>query len=443
MKKTLIAVAAAAALTTSAFAEITFGAWLRVLAAPVASNGDETVTAMGNSWGYGARVARLNVNAVAEDGKAGFDMGIYNDLNDGLSTGDQWSIWTKPVEQVKLSFGKYDNNTLRGDLCYGSWNWLRPTSSWYVDDEGLLMSGNGGKGVLIEATPMEGLYIQALIPIDAKMQKAEDVYKDARGGFAYSIDGIGKIKGQVILNGTAKVEAADAKAGFWKDKNGNKLASAPVGADTPSGYADLLSKGYTYTPAKNAVTGSDAYLDKTFEAEFDLTSVENLWLGVGFQMNVIDKLDDRAAQKVNPSSDESVTYAQSTKMKIALGASYQVNDDLKVSASGAYLTAQKGKDDGGVDGVFQLGAGVDYNLGEGINLAADVRYKSKVNDEDNTDSLAFLVGVTKGISSNGYVGVGFQAQTNSGTWSNTVITGEEAKGDKLTWAIPVAMSVWF
>ena len=423
MKKTLIAVAAAAALTTSAFAEVTFGAWLRVLAAPVASDGDETVTAMGNSWGYGARVARLNVNAVAEDGRAGFDMGIYNDLNDGLSTGDQWSIWTKPVEQVKLSFGKYDNNTLRGDLCYGSWNWLRPTSSWYVDDEGLLMSGNGGKGALIEVTPMEGLYIQALIPIDTTKQKAEDVYKNARGGFAYSIDGIGKIKGQVILNNTPEKAAVAAEKGAYVGTDGNVFAFE-AGDDLPTGAVVIKN-------AVKAAAASDAYLDKTFEAEFDLTSVENLWLGVGFQMKMIDKLDDRTDQ------------FETSKMKIALGASYQVNDDLKVSASGAYLTAQKGKDDGGVDGVFQLGAGVDYNLGEGVSLAADVRYKSKENDVDNTDSLAFLVGVTKGISSNGYVGVGFQAQTNSGTWANTVITGEEAKGDKLTWAIPVAMSVWF
>ena len=414
MKKTLIAVAAAAALTTSAFAEITFGAWLRVLAAPVASDGDETVTAMGNSWGYGARVARLNVNAVAEDGRAGFDMGIYNDLNDGLSTGDQWSIWTKPVEQVKLSFGKYDNNTLRGDLCYGSWNWLRPTSSWYVEDEGLLMSGNGGKGALIEATPIEGLYIQALIPIDTTKQKAEDVYKNARGGFAYSIDGIGKIKGQVILNNTPE-KAATKDVYGWKDNDDD--------SSTPP----------TWDVVTEAAAASDSVLDKTFEAEFDLTSVENLWLGVGFQMNVIDKLDDRADQ-----------YAK-TKMKIALGASYQANDDLKVSASGAYLTAQKGKSKGGHDGVFQLGAGIDYNLGEGVSLAADVRYKSELKTlgEKEKDRLAFLVGVTKGISSNGYVGVGFQAQTNSGTWANTVITGEEAKGDKLTWAIPVAMSVWF
>ena len=409
MKKTLIAVAAAAALTTSAFAEITFGAWLRVLAAPVASDGDETVTAMGNSWGYGARVARLNVNAVAEDGNAGFDMGIYNDLNDGLSTGDQWSIWTKPVEQVKLSFGKYDNNTLRGDLCYGSWNWLRPTSSWYVEDEGLLMSGNGGKGALIEVTPMEGLYIQALIPIDTTKQKAEDVYKNARGGFAYNIDGIGKIKGQVILNNTPE-KAATKDVYGWKDDDENPV-TPPV-----------------WIVVTEAAAASDSALDKTIEAEFDLVAVENLWAGFGAKFNLWDEDD-------NHKEDE--------KIKLALGASYQVNDQIKVTASGAFFMYTEKKDDGGVDPRFQLGAGIDYSFGNGINLAADVRYLSKKNDVDNTDHLAFLVGATKGISSNGYVGVGFQAQTNSGTWANTVIKGEEAKGDKLTWAIPVAMSVWF
>ena len=409
MKKTLIAVAAAAALTTSAFAEVTFGAWLRVLAAPVASDGDETVAAMGNSWGYGARVARLNVNAVAEDGNAGFDMGIYNDLNDGLSTGDQWSIWAKPVEQVKLSFGKFDNNTLRGDVCYGSWNWLRPTSSWIAEDEGLLMSGNGGKGALIEVTPIEGLYIQALIPFDTTKQKAEDVYKNVRGGFAYSIDGIGKIKGQLILKNTPEKAAADAVCG-WKDHDDDPT-TAPK-----------------WEVVTEAAAASDSVLDKTIEAEFDLVAVENLWAGFGAKFNLWDEDD-------NHKEDE--------KIKLALGASYQVNDQIKVTASGAFFMYTEKKDDGGVDPRFQLGAGIDYSFGNGINLAADVRYLSKKNDEDNTDHLAFLVGATKGISSNGYVGVGFQAQTNSGTWANTVITGEETKGDKLTWAIPVAVSVWF
>lgn len=408
MKKTLIAVAAAAALTTSAFAEITFGAWLRVLAAPVASDGDETVAAMGNSWGYGARVARLNVNAVSENGMAGFDMGIYNDLNDGLSTGDQWSIWAKPVEQVKLSFGKFDNNTLRGDVCYGSWNWLRPTSSWIAEDEGLLMSGNGGKGALIEVTPIEGLYIQALIPFDTTKQKVEDVYKNVRGGFAYSIDGIGKIKGQLILKNTPE-KAATKDVYGWK-ANDEKPETAPV-----------------WTVVTAAAAASDSALDTTIEAEFDLVAVENLWAGFGAKFNLWDEDD-------NHKKDE--------KIKLALGASYQVNDQIKVTASGAFFMYTEKKDDGGVDPRFQLGAGIDYSFGNGINLAADVRYLSKENDADNTDHLAFLVGATKGISSNGYVGVGFQAQTNGGTWANTVIK-DGGKADKLTWAIPVAISVWF
>ena len=137
MKKTLIAVAAAAALTaTSAFAEITFGAWLRVLGSPIASTGEEVVAGMENSWGWGARTARIDINGVSEDGKAGFSMGVYNDVYDGLGTGDRFNLWVKPTDTVKISIGKYDSpdNGLRGDLCYGSWNWLRPYN-WAFDGE--------------------------------------------------------------------------------------------------------------------------------------------------------------------------------------------------------------------------------------------------------------------------------------------------------------------
>ena len=111
MKKTLIAVAAAAALTTSAFAEITFGAWLRVLAAPVASNGEDTVAAMGNSWGWGARAARVDIRATSEDEKVGFVFGVFDDMGDGIGKADDGYIWAKPVDAVKVSFGRYDGPT--------------------------------------------------------------------------------------------------------------------------------------------------------------------------------------------------------------------------------------------------------------------------------------------------------------------------------------------
>ena len=389
MKKTLIAVAAAAALTTSAFAEITFGAWLRALAAPVASNGEDTVASMGNSWGWGARTARIDIHAAAEDGKVGFEMGVFNDVG-GIAMGDDAFIWGKPVDALTVSFGKFDGprNGLRGDLCYGSWNWLRPTSSWIAEDEGLLMSGlNNSTGVKLDVTPIDGLLITAFLPITTTATKIDTVYKQVQAGFAYNIDGVGKIKAQYIGKGKGEVKATET------------------------------------TPKVEGNSNCD------IEAEFDLTSVENLYVGVGFKYANIKDGDKVAADQ--------------QKMKIALGATYQVSDELKVSASGAYFMYQEKKDKGGVDPRFQAGVGVDYNLGDGLAANADVRYLSKANDADNTDHIAFSVGVTKGISSNGYMGVAFQGQTNSGTWANNVIPADASKADKLTWCVPVAISCWF
>jgi len=408
MKK-LIAVSAVAALAATALsAEITFGAWLRCLAAPVASDGKDTVTAAGNSWGYGARSARLNVNAKSEDGTAGFSMGIYNDVSMSLSAGDEANLWIKPLDIVKVSYGKYDNNTLRGDLCYGSWNWLRPTSSWIAEDEGLLMSGNGDKGLMAEITPVENLYVQALVPINAPVEtkagwvsgqtKADATYKKVRGGFAYTVPGTAKVKFQYIGKGEGSVDEV-------KDAEGNVT-----------------------TPKK------DGNSNCTIEAEVDVLAVENLFLGVGFAYNNIKD------------ADKSATTDQ--QMKIALGATYQVNEDLKVSASGAFFTYYK-TNDVKTDSRFQAGAGVDYNLGDGLAANADFRYLSKYGLDgtkaDNTDHIAFSAGIQKGVS-NGYIGVAFQGQTNSGTFANNVITGaksDEGKADKFVWAIPVALSVWF
>lgn len=386
MKK-ILAITAMAAFAAVSFAEgITFGAWLRALAAPVASDGDETITAAGNSWGWGARTARINVTAVAPDGNAGFNMGVYNDVSMDLSAGDEANLWVKPMDIVKVSYGKYDNNTLRGDLCYGSWNWLRPTSSWLAEDEGLLMSGNGGTGLMAEITPMEELYIQAMLPITTEQEKAGDTYKKLRGGFAYTVPGLAKVKGQYIGKG----EASDDDAGT--DGNSN---------------CDI-------------------------EAEVDVLAVEGLYAGVGFRYDV------RKDGKENNAGDEN--------MKVALGVSYQVMPELKVSASGAFFTFYGEK----VDPRFQAGVGVDYDLGDGLAANADFRYLSKsgVDGEkaDYTDHMAFSVGVTKSVSSNGYIGVAFQGQTNSGNFANNVITGkanDDGEKKNFTWAVPVALSVWF
>ena len=127
--------------------------------------------------------------------------------------------------------------------------------------------------------------------------------------------------------------------------------------------------------------------------------------------------------------------------------------ELKVSASGAFFTYYKADVDGvdvKFDPRFQAGVGVDYDLGDGLAVNGDFRYLAKEGIDGkktkNSDHMSFCLGAKKNVSSNGYIGVAFLGQTNSGNFANNVITGkanDDGEYKNFTWAIPVALSVWF
>ena len=448
MKKTLIAVAAAAALTaTSAFAEITFGAWLRTLTAPVASNGEDTVVGTANSWGGGARTARIDINGVSEDGKAGFAMNVFNDMSMDISAGDRAVLWVKPVDMIKISVGKYDSpdNGLRGDFCYGSWNWLRPYN-WGFDGEGLTFDGIWRKGMMLEADPIEGLHAFAVIPMSSTYAKAEDVYKNIQVGFGYAIEGVGKLKAQYIGDYSKKDDKAAAAHGnyIWAnttDDEGNpKFDATKETAPT-----------WTAVESTDAVAANDDVMTTgQIGVAFDLTAVENLYVTVGARFGIADK-------------DYRPDYL---KMAFTAGASYQVSEAMKFSVDGGYVQYQDdcvARDGEAVDNVFFVGAGVDYAIMDGLSLAADVRYMSnakaaekdydiKAYGKDSDEgAISFLVGVNKSVGSNGSLGVGFQGATNGCgfTWGTPGEKGDGVGGlkanaaDDFVWAIPVSVSVWF
>ena len=448
MKKTLIAVAAAAALTaTSAFAEITFGAWLRVLASPVAHNGEDAMVGVANSWGWGARTARININGTSEDGKAGFVMGVYNDFESGLGDGDDAYLWVKPVDTVKVSVGKFDSptNGLRGDFCYGSWNWLRPYN-WAYDGEGLTFDGIWRKGMMLEADPIEGLHAFAVIPMSSNYEKAEDVYKNIQVGFGYAIEGVGKLKAQYIGDYSKKDDKAAAAHGnyIWAnttDDKGNPKFDATNATDPT----------WTAVESTDAVAANDDVMTTgQIGVAFDLTAVENLYVTVGARFGIADK-------------DYRPDYL---KMAFTAGASYQVSEAMKFSVDGGYVQYQDdcvARDGEAVDNVFFVGAGVDYAIMDGLSLAADVRYMSnakaaekdydiKAYGKDSDEgAISFLVGVNKSVGSNGSLGVGFQGATNGCgfTWGTPGEKGDGVGGlkanaaDDFVWAIPVSVSVWF
>ena len=444
MKKTLIAVAAAAALTaTSAFAEITFGAWLRSITG-VASNGEDILTGTSNSWG-GIRPSRVNVAGTSEDGNAGFKLDVYFNATkaqtvnaDGtfggstqvLEVGDNAYIWVKTASSVQLALGKFDGGEtgLRGDFCYGSWNWLRP-GNWIADDEGLTFRGSHTDGLMAKITPVDGLVAVIQLPvyngtwggynnayqketvidgekIDSKYT-IEDTFKNGMYAAAYSIEGLGTLK-----------------AGYFgsyaeKNKKSTKKVIVAKNEDNYESVGKLLESKEILDPA-----AKDSKQIGTVNVAFDLNAVENLYVTVGAFFDIADK--------------EMGEWHE--KMKFTAGASYQVSDAMKFSVSGGYVQYQDkctGKD-GKDDSAFGIGAGVDYVIMDGLNAAADLRYKSNAGG-DSDGAISFLVGVTKNVSSNGYIGVGFQGATNGNG-----LTGIGAnKNDDFVWAVPVVLQVSF
>ena len=429
MKKTLIAVAAAAALTaTSAFAEITFGAWLRSITG-VASNGEDIVTGTSNSWG-GIRPSRVNVAGTSEDGNAGFKLDMYYNTGDNIQVGDNAYIWVKPASSVQLALGKFDGGEtgLRGDLCYGSWNWLRP-GNWIAEDEGLTFNGSHTDGLMAKITPVDGLVAVIQLPvyngtwggynnayqketviggekIDSKYT-IEDTFKNGMYAAAYSIEGLGTLKAGYFGSYAEKNKKSTKKVIVAKDE------------DNYESVGKLLESKEILDPA-----AKDSKQIGTVNVAFDFNAVENLFVTVGARFGIADK----------------EYKAENEKIKFTAGASYQVSDAMKFSVSGGYVQYQDkctGKDKKD-DSAFGIGAGVDYVIMDGLNAAADLRYMSNAGG-DKDGAISFLVGVTKNVSSNGYIGVGFQGATNGNG-----LTGIGAnKNDDFVWAVPVALNIWF
>ena len=381
MKKLIGTAMLAALLATSAFAEVSFGAWLRTMIVPVSGDGDDVKAFMANSWWNNLRPARLDITGVTEDERAGMRLQFFpDDLKSDGMIGDNAYMWVKPWDWLRVSAGKMgDNDTgLRGDFAYGSWQWVRP-GNWIRGDEGLTFSDIGGIGARVELLPVEGLKIVGFIPYPASAEKAYKVYEGTAIAAAYSIDGIGRIKAPWLGK-------------FAKNEN------------------------------KDKYTGD-------IEVAFDLTAVENLYLTVGAKIGIMD----------------SNYYSLAERAVVALGVSYNVLENFKISVSGGVAFYNK-VDDVKADPRWNIGLGLDYGLTDALTLTADVRYLSKLNYnseaeaagvKDGKDSLSFLIGLDYACSSNAIVGIGFQGATNG----NGFAGGNLANGDKFAWAVPLKVQL--
>jgi hypothetical protein len=390
MKKALAILMTLALVGSLSFAEVKIGAWGRGLFVPVYNDGDSDATSFNTvSWGGGN--ARVGISIIGSSDNAGFEI----DMNmDGGSAGisDQNKIWIKPMDKVTASVGVVFDDTLRGNACYGTWNWIRCSTMGEDSIFPRINTGNGG--FVLSAAPVEGLYAVASINNIGKSVLQENVMKNAQYAAGYTIANIGTIRAQYI----AVYDAA-------KDLDQSKINAA----FKFTGMENLYVDAGIFIPVNKDDFGMYDMMINAF-ASYKV-SAATLYASGGFATNSgdYDHVDGQLA------------------MDLGFGVDYAL-------AGGVTLSA---------DVRNQNSAGsIQYGNGFGYPDPADATKTLQAPIENGMTS--FFVGVDKGFS-NGKIGIGFQyATTAFNNWKNGGWATENYKqADNPTYAIPVKLEYWF
>ncbi|MGN0740676.1 MAG: hypothetical protein ACI4LX_10950 [Treponema sp.] len=387
MKKIVGKIAAVALAAGVAFADVGIGSWGRAIFAPVAAlDGGDVKALETTSWMSGLGTSRIGISVHGESENVGFNIDMNADQYGKVGIHDTAYFWAKPWSWLEVKIGKVQDDTGRGNACFGLFNWIRMGGGWNGEDYTFTRFGDtngfthGGqaRGAIVKVTPVKGLWIIGAFDLGwnkTKDDDGNDTDKNANDitadivfgqkssyGVGYDIDGIGSIRAKYIGGANST------------DKDGNAVCGGQV------------------------------------NAAFDLTAVENLYVTIGAFIPF-----DLAS-----TSNKQVTLAAYANYKVSIVTIHAI---FHYSFEKVYDDLTRAKADS------MVGVGADFDLGNGIGINADVRYSFAKKDESNSDNLAFLVGLSKGLT-NGMIGVGFEGQTN-------------AKGDKFGWAVPVVISAWF
>ena len=396
MKKIVGTIAAIALATSAVFADVNVGmGFSRAIFTPFGYDGKDARMDISTSWGATPRIG-ASISGASED------CGVVGDFKfDGgeVTVNDNAYVWVKPISWLTLNIGQSFDDTLRGNACFGTWDWLRIGAALTGEDFtftricGNPLSGAYAPlvGAILKLDPIEGLHIGVSFPIygyhledlnptptpndpsdDTEVYgdspyantKMEDVFTHLQFAAGYTIDGVGTIKAQWI--------------GAGKD-------------------------------AEDKVQGQ-------IEAAFDLKVVEDMKLEVG--------------AKFRTAEHSPIDVAAYWSMPF---------DALRVHASvGLSITPEYDVGPVTVPTTTALTAGVcvEYDLGNGLGVAADFRFgKTFIKDVDTDPAIGVGAWVNKGIA-NGTVGIGAQF-----TSKTTIRDFEQA--DDINFAIPVRVQCFF
>ena len=386
MKK-IVGIIAAAALATSAFAEVNIGLGANLAFAPIAYDGDDIVTvgpvanwdglkADGTGTGSGNQTGRLGISFSASNEVAG----IVTDIHNENKTFDNAYGWVKPFSFLKISAGRIDGPWTRLGFGYGAWNTLRPS---HIDGAGddLAFYRPHQPNFQVLLTPVEGLEIVYDYKSEDEYKIYDEVWNHARYGVSYNIEGVGKILAQVY--------------------------------------------------------GADPYTNKDGdEAKFNGTA------NVAFQLNGIEGLDAQFGVKAPINFDAYATDNDGNFQAINIGAGVNYTIDaltLHAYFNGALKSALDGTERKFKDFGFAIGAGVDYALNDAYTLLADVRF---INDKmfGDEESHVIVFGGLEHHLTNANLKLGFVGETNSMVRGKLT---DEGKLQSFTFGVPLVLDINF
>ena len=407
MKKIVGTIAAIALATSAVFADVNVGmGFSRGFFTPFAYDGNDARMDISTSWGGQPRIGGSISGASDECGVVGdfkFDGGE-------VTVNDNAYVWVKPASWLKLNIGQSFDDTLRGNACFGVYDWLRIGAGCFGEDFtftricGNPLAGAYAPlvGAIVQLDPIEGLHIGVSFPIYGKTTKA--------AGFALKTP---TAAGPAEWEATAASEEASA---YTNSKMEDVFSTMQVAAGyTIDGIgtikAQWIGGGKNYV--KNA--GDDPVVWGQIEAGFDLKAVEDMTLNIG--------------AKFTTKKDSPIGVSAYWSMPF---------DALRIHAgAGVTITPKKAGDNSQIDLV--AGVAVDYDLGNGLGITADFRYAQAFLKDATGAAYDPRIGVgawvNKGIA-NGTVGVGAQFT------SKTTIR-DFAQADDINFAIPVRVQCFF
>ena len=410
MKKIVGTIAAVAVAAGVAFADVGIGSWGRAIFSPVGTldGGKTFVSNETTSWMGGKGTSRMGFSVHGESENVGFNVDLKADRYSVLGINDTAFFWAKPWEFLEVKIGKVQDDTGRGNLCYGMFNWWRMGFGGTGEDLTFTRFGNGGgaqaNGAIVKITPIEGLWIIGAFNLNDTVSNTVEATKvfgnQSQYGVGYNINGVGSVRAQYI----ARANGTDIK--------GNTIGNSCA------------------------------------EVAFDLTAVDGLYVTVGAQI----PFGFNAVGTGNIPSNE-IKIAAGADFKLAAVTLHAIVDvRLPNTVTGSYVIPVINKSvetkytRGGRIGV---GVGADVDFGNAIGLVADIRFQSAQDGiaestfdgntttstsvlEGKDSTLSFLVGLSKGLT-NGSIGVGFEGEIQKITTSDS----------QFNWAIPVVISASF